>query len=406
LLIREYLGLEEQERDDYPIEIIDNNQPFSKSAKEIRRVVADYIRSTTSASLSKARSNSADAALLGLEMTRKSPLGFARHSPPKPTEAYDTYWRFAAERQSIFFRRLSGQPPPWTTDPVLAEYKFTNAYRAADRVSQYAIRYLAYQGDMKDEELFFRILLFKIFNRIDTWQLLVRELGTPRFSEFDYDRYDRVLTHAMERGEKIYSPAYIMPSGGPFSKHTKKHRMHLRLIERMTREGLPEKLRNARSMEDAFLLLRAYPTMGNFLAFQYLTDLNYSPLLNFSEMEFVVPGPGAHSGIRKCFKDFGDLSEADIIKSMADRQLAEFERLGLEFRSLWGRPLQLIDCQNLFCEVDKYARVVHPQLSQKDGRHRIKQKFQPTAGDVDYWFPPKWGLNDRISREVGHVPAV
>ena len=45
---------------------------------------------------------------------------------------------------------------------------------------------------------------------------------------------------------------------------------------------------------------------------------------------------------------------------MAENQEDEFARRGIEFQTLWGRPLQLIDCQNLFCEVDKYARVYHP----------------------------------------------
>ena len=65
-------------------------------------------------------------------------------------------------------------------------------------------------------------------------------------------------------------------------------------------------------------------------------------------MEFVVPGPGALDGIHKCFSDLGGLNEIDIIRLVADRQRQEyeFERLGLEFRSLWGRRLQLIDCQN------------------------------------------------------------
>src|SRR5258707_9985183 len=43
------------------------------------------------------------------------------------------------------------------------------------------------------------------------------------------------------------------------------------------------------------------------------------------------------------------------------------------FRS---RRLQLIDCQNLFCEVDKYARVAHPNIAGRTGRTRIKQKFR------------------------------
>ena len=56
------------------------------------------------------------------------------------TEVFDTYWRFAAERQRIFFRKAAGNQPPWTSDPILVRYRFTNAYRAADRVSQFLIR--------------------------------------------------------------------------------------------------------------------------------------------------------------------------------------------------------------------------------------------------------------------------
>lgn len=47
---------------------------------------------------------------------------------------------------------------------------------------------------------------------------------------------------------------------------------------------------------------------------------------------------------------------------MADSQEDQFERLGIQFESLSGRRLQLIDCQNLFCEVDKYARRAHPDV--------------------------------------------
>src|SRR3546814_5860542 len=65
-------------------------------------------------------------------------------------------------------------------------------------------------------------------------------------------------------------------------------------------------------------------------------------------MDFVIPGPGARDGLRKCFADTGGLSDAELIRLMADRQEQECARLGLEFPSLWGRPLQLIDCQNLF----------------------------------------------------------
>jgi len=77
---------------------------------------------------------------------------------PTPTAVFDTYWKFAAERQAIFFKKIeSPEQGPWTTDQILENYKFTNAYRASDRVSQYLIREVAYKGDQTPEELFFRI---------------------------------------------------------------------------------------------------------------------------------------------------------------------------------------------------------------------------------------------------------
>ena len=85
-------------------------------------------------------------------------------SPAQPSIAYDIYWRFAAERQRVFFRRLSSNSAPWTTDRILSTHKFTNAYRASDRTSQYLIRNVIYREDLPDtpREVVFRIFLFKI----------------------------------------------------------------------------------------------------------------------------------------------------------------------------------------------------------------------------------------------------
>ena len=105
---------------------------------------------------------------------------------------------------------------------------------------------------------------------------------------------------------------------------------------------------------------------------------------------------GAMDGIRKCFADMGGLNETDMIRVIADRQEQEFERLGLTFRTLGGRRLQLIDCQNLFCEVSKYARLKHPEIKGVSDRKRIKQIYRPAETAIEYWYPPKWGVNERI----------
>lgn len=317
---------------------------------------------------------------------------FASLAPARTSEVFDTYWKFAVKRQEIFFARVGGREKPWTADPILNVYKFTNAYRASDRVSQYLIREVIYSGSQEIEEVFFRIMLFKLFNKIATWNLLKSQLGEIRWSTFRYKDYDRVLQKAMNSGTAIYSAAYIMAAGNNIFSVQRKHQAHLKLIELMQSESSPERLRDCKSMREAFELLRSFPLVGDFLAYQLVTDINYSELTEFSEMEFTMPGPGAKDGIRKCFTTLGGLSEIDVIKLMADRQQYEFERLGLAFKSLWGRPLQLIDIQNLFCETDKYARVKHPTISGISGRTRIKQKFVETAQAIDYFYPPKWRL--------------
>ena len=331
------------------------------------------------------------------------PSIMSRLSPAKPTIVYETYWRLAVERQEVFFRKLEGLPAPWTTDPILARHKFTNAYRASDRVSQYLIRHVIYEGDQSPEEVFFRTMLFKLFNRIETWEMLRERLTTITRAAYSFQKYDDILTKALAAGTRIYSAAYMMPSGRSAFGHTRKHRNHLLLLERMLADEAPQRITSASSMAQAFDLLRSYPTIGNFLAYQFVTDLNYSEGTDFSEMEFVIPGPGALDGIHKCFSDLGGLTEGNLIRVVTERQEDEFERLGLQFRDLWGRRLQLIDCQNLFCEVSKYARVKHPQIEGRSKRTRIKQSYRPSTQPIRYWYPPKWDINHLIPHQGGSV---
>ncbi len=331
----------------------------------------------------------ASSELVAPEMVRRA------WAPAIPSVVFDTYWRFAVERQAVFFRRMGKQWGPWTEDAILQKYKFTNAYRASDRVSQYLIREVIYKGDPSPPEVFFRIILFKLFNKIETWEMLTNELGTICYSGYSFADYDKLLSKTMDCKQPIYSAAYIMPSGNSAFGFTRKHSNHLKLLERMMEDRAYELISNARNMAAAFDILRSYPTIGDFLAYQLVTDLNYSELTDFSEMEFVVPGPGAKNGIYKCFKSLGGLSEPELILRVTNRQKEEFERLGLTFQYLGDRPLQLIDCQNLFCEVDKYSRIAHPEAN-GSGRTRIKQKFKPIADPIHYWYPPKWNINNML----------
>lgn len=317
-------------------------------------------------------------------------------------ETFDTYWRFATLRQEVFFNKINNTPPPWTNDLIISSYKFCNAYRASDRVSQYLIKNVIYDDNRSknEEEVLFRILLFKIFNKIETWQYLEGRLGDYiTISNFDFNLYSSILQEAMDSGYAIYTSAYMSCASKEFG-YDKKHQNHLTLIEKMVvTDNVITRIVKVKSLEEVFNIIQQYPLLGKFMAYQLAIDINYSEIINFDENSFTIAGPGAERGISKCFLDTGGKTYSDIIYWMTENQEQEFQRLGLNFQSLWGRPLQAIDCQNLFCETDKYCREAFPHL--KSNRKKIKSKFTSTPQPIDYFYPPKWNINDKVKETLG-----
>ena len=309
----------------------------------------------------------------------------------KREKIYNLYWYFAAERQNIFYKKLSGEEAPWTEDKILQEYKFCNSYRASDRVSQYLIKNVIYNGKKySDEDMIFRIILFKIFNKESTWEILLNKLGDITLDNFNFKDYCNILEQAKDEGYKIYTDAYMSCANKAFG-YEKKHENHIALIEKMfIKDKMQNKILESENMEEAFNIIKNYELIGNFMAYQLVTDINYSEVVNFTEREFTVAGPGSERGIKKCFTDLEGMSKEDIIKWMCNHQEEEFKRLGIEFKDLGGRPLQYIDCQNLFCELDKYCRQAVPEL--KSNRTKIKKKYIPQKDRIEYMYPPKWNI--------------
>lgn len=309
----------------------------------------------------------------------------------KREKIYNLYWYFACERQNIFLKKKNGEPAPWTKDEILQEFKFCNSYRVNDRVSQYLLKNVIYNGKKyTDADMIFRIILFKLFNKESTWELLENEIGDITLSSFYFNKYSQILEKAINNGQKIYNDAYISCANKAFG-YNRKHDNHLALLNKMFNEDkIQDKIIKCNTMEEAFNIIKSYPLIGNFMAYQLVTDINYSEVVNWKEDEFTVAGPGSLRGIKKCFIDKGKMTNEDIIRYMYEHQDEEFKRLNLEFKKIGNRPLQLIDCQNIFCELDKYCRQAVPEL--KSNRTKIKKKYVAKTDKIEYMYPPKWGI--------------
>lgn len=323
----------------------------------------------------------------------RAPYVFARAAKPVPRRGiYELYWTFASRRHAAFQRRLAGAAWPWADDKILQTFKFCNVYRAADRVSQYLISDVAYGGDAGDfADRAFQIVAFRTFSNIATWNGVRAQLGhPPRVSDLASGSFERAIEGVKARNGRLYTGAFILCANKAFG-FDEKHRNHVALFKHMfIEERLDRSIAAAKSLEQVVQSLQSFPLMGPFMAYQTAIDINYSELIDFSENDYTQAGPGAQRGIKKAFLDLGDYSPADAILWMTERQETEFSALELPFDGLFGRPLYAIDCQGLFCELDKYCREAAPELA--SNRSRIKARFKPSPDPLPLFFPPKWGL--------------
>jgi hypothetical protein len=331
-----------------------------------------------------------------------------KRSPVPRQGIYELYWHFASERQRVFEGRVAGQMGPWTDDLILQTYKFCNVYRAADRVSQYMIRDVCYHDELcTPEDRLFQIVAFRTFSKIETWRSVHCFLGHyPTLDDLGDGSFTKALDHAKAQNGGLYTGAFILCATDAYGQSLK-HLNHVELFRHMfLQDALGERLLAEKSLRKVYDLLHGYPLMGDFMSYQTTIDLNYSDLINFSENEFTQAGPGALRGIRKCFEDLDDYTPTEAILWMMEHQDEELTRLGLPFNGLWGRPLHAIDCQGLFCETDKYCREAVPELA--SARKRIKARFSVTPEPIQLFFPPKWGINDKLPKGAvlgaGQVP--
>lgn len=329
-----------------------------------------------------------------------------KHSAPEPDKRILFYYfYFMQERMNMFWRKCENAS--WVTDdPILREYKFTNVYRACDRVSQYLIRHVIYKDidRYSPEDVLLRILVFKIFNKIDTWEYLEKYYGDVSCDNFDVDRICSMLSKR-QVSNPIFSNAYMMTgSHRRYDYLPTKHAKWLRMVkEEFLGEKVVNKVLNAKGLSEVFELMKNCSFVGGFLAYQYTVDFNYSPYVNFDENSFVKAGIGAIRGIKKCFKNIGENYEDAIYYTIEhlDELRNEF---GLDdFRPLPGREPHLIDIQNCFCETDKYLRAKMPEL--RIGNVRIKQHYKETLEPIHYKFPPKWNIECDIESKCTQRPT-
>ena len=304
----------------------------------------------------------------------------------------DTFWYFVCERMNLFWnkREFPDEPELWTDDEKLKKGAYTNVYRVLDRVSQYLLQHVIYDGVLRDPQRdFFRIMLFKLFNSPETWESLpkhMRELPRSGWGK-EWTNLDTHFESLYSKG-KIFRGAYIMPSAyasqRPHCVYSFRAMLEI-LHDLLSWKGgdinAVQQLRECDTMEQAYNVLRKFPGIGPFLAYQFVADLNYAWGF-WDEDEFVALGPGARRGVDLCFQKRKNWKRENHVMWCCDNWHLEIVKRDLVFHDI-GRPPRLIDVQNCFCEFQKYIRPDGPKKDFHFGLPPIPR----------YMFPRWWRIS-------------
>lgn len=80
------------------------------------------------------------------------------------------FWAFVSERDAIWSRREGGQPEPWTSDPILRDYHFTNVHRHKDPGTRWIVDACERRGLVDLPDVLFAVYAYRSLNRVSTFE--------------------------------------------------------------------------------------------------------------------------------------------------------------------------------------------------------------------------------------------
>ena len=125
------------------------------------------------------------------------------------TNGLRDHFAFLRERYQILLRRRAGQPPPWTDDPVLQTWRFTNVRREDDRTT-IAFRETVRDPLRDDPHVLLATIAWRWFNLIETGEVLRPFLMSK--DAWNRAEVERLLQARRDAGDNIFTGAYMVNS--------------------------------------------------------------------------------------------------------------------------------------------------------------------------------------------------
>ena len=256
----------------------------------------------------------------------------------------DPFWDYAQERYKIFLRKKAGLPPPWTADKVLQTYYFTNIFREDDKVTVWFREAIRDRVKRNPAAAVFACCLFRLHTRIETAVELMKE---GLFEHWDEHLGRSVLGLIQDRGQLV-TGAYMIRGINGMTKAASIAHVATRIWDR--KEQIADAMAKRNTLKDATEILTVYPTIGPFMAYEMVTDLRHTYLLQGAEdiMTWANPGPGCLRGIEELWG-----GQSNPIPRM--QMLLKESQDPDNWYPGWPK-WEMRDVEHTLCEFSKYSR--------------------------------------------------
>lgn len=274
----------------------------------------------------------------------------------------DDFIHYINERHRIWrLRFIQKLDKPWTTDPILQTYKFTNVFRQLDKGTIALRKMLQSQFFIKPNLILFNILWYRYFNL----DVHAKEL---RFVE-NYQQVEDFITNKAEKGERIFTGAWMTTGVG--SKNKSKYVAYLRACKEAwdNRAKYTELILNCGTLEKASRILTELYLVGKFLAYEMTCDLRFTSLLNNAtdKLTWANMGPGAKRGLCRLGMPYKNQTQGcSSMGLLFDTVRGHRDLDPVILNERW--PFELREVEHNLCEFDKYQRV-------KTGAGRPRSKY-------------------------------
>ena len=277
-----------------------------------------------------------------------------------PDRAMD-FLSFVQARHEAYVNRQAGLNPPWTDDPIVASYKFTNVFRILDWGSQFLMKELV-DPELTSREQLMRCFLYRHTGMWEAWEFFEAMEGyMPSLEPLLDGTLLKVWKEFRNANDgRFFTKAYLVyPQSNTPGTDKLESIVDLtaRLFDPDSKWDIVPHFLELHTPEKQFRWLCAQKGVGSFMASQVLTDWGYTPQCGRDiEEEFDACGPGAINGAR-ALSPKGKVGDTLRWARDAIRNLPNLD--------LNGRIPSLRDAQNTLCEASKMFRYAEKPLTTK-----------------------------------------